>query len=139
MTDNDNPLLADWTTPFGIPPFEDIRIEHYRPAFEAALTTHRAEIDAIADNPVQPDFDNVIAALERSGNALQKVASVFFNLCGSNTNDAMQEIQREIAPVLTRHGNETLFNRKLFARINTLVESQGPSPVAPQVRTRRIQ
>ena len=124
MTDNNNPLLADWKTPFGIPPFEDIRIEHYRPAFEAALKTHREEIDAIADNPAEPDFDNVIAALERSGESLRKVASVFFNLCGSNTNDAMQEIQREIAPVLTRHSNETLFNRKLFARINTLVESQ---------------
>ena len=124
MTDNNNPLLADWKTPFGIPPFEDVRIEHYRPAFEAALKTHRAEIDAIADNPAEPDFDNVIAALERSGESLRKVASVFFNLCGSNTNDAMQEIQREVAPVLTRHSNETLFNRKLFARINTLVESQ---------------
>ena len=65
MTDNNNPLLADWKTPFGIPPFEDIRIEHYRPAFEAALKTHREEIDAIADNPAEPDFDNVIAALER--------------------------------------------------------------------------
>ncbi len=124
MTETDNPLLADWTTPFGIPPFEDVRIEHYRPAFEAALKAHRAEIDAIAGNPAEPEFDNVIVAMERSGKPLQKVASVFFNLCGSNTNDDMQEIQREIAPVLARHGNETLFNRKLFARINKLVDRQ---------------
>ena len=124
MTETDNPLLAEWTSPFGIPPFEDIRIEHYRPAFDAALKAHRAEIDAIADNPAEPDFDNVIGAMERSGKALQKVASVFFNLCGSDTNDEMQAIQREIAPVLARHRNETLFNRNLFDRLTRLVDRQ---------------
>ena len=124
MTETDNPLLADWHTPFGVPPFQEIKTDHYRPAFNVALETHRAEIDAIAADPAEPDFDNVIGALERSGQLLHRVASVFFNLCGSHTNDTMQEIQREMAPVLARHGNETLFNRKLFARIISLVDRQ---------------
>jgi peptidyl-dipeptidase Dcp len=122
MTQNDNPLLDKWTTPFRIPPFETIRIEHYRPAFERALESHDAEVDAIVGNRAEPDFDNVIGAMERAGDLIHQVAAVFFNLCGSNTNDAMQEIQREMAPVLARHNTKVLFNRDLFARINSIVD-----------------
>ncbi len=117
-----NPLLENWATPFAIPPFESIQIEHYRPAFDTALASHRTEVDAIAGNDAEPDFDNVIGALERCGEDLHRVAMVFFNLCGSHTNDAMQEIQRDIAPVLARHSNETLFNRDLYSRIRNLTE-----------------
>jgi peptidyl-dipeptidase Dcp len=125
MTQTDNPLLSDWTTPFKIPPFGDVGIGHYRPAFDVALEDHRKEIAAIADNPAEPDFDNTVGALERSGDLIQKVAAVFFNLCGSNTNDAMQEIQRDMAPVLAKHNNEVLFNEALFARISSLFERRG--------------
>jgi peptidyl-dipeptidase Dcp len=135
MTQTDNPLLAEWTTPFGIPPFDAIRIEHYRPAFEAALEKHDEEIGVIAGNPAEPDFDNVIGAMEQSGRLLRRVAAVFFNLCGSDTNDAMQEIQREMAPVLAKHNNAVLFNRDLFARIADLHErSAGLGLNAEQMR-----
>ena len=84
-----NPLLADWSTPFGIPPFDRVAPDHYGPAFTAAFAEHRAEIAAIAENPAPADFANTIAALERSGRALRRVASVFFNLAHSHTNDAI--------------------------------------------------
>ena len=122
MTQNDNPLLSEWTTPFGIPPFEAIRIEHYRPAFDAALDEHSREIEAIAENPAPPDFDTTLGAMEQTGRRLRRVAAVFFNLCGSHTNDEMQTIQREMAPVLAKHNNEVLFNRNLFARVAVLYE-----------------
>ncbi|MEM7545686.1 MAG: M3 family metallopeptidase [Pseudomonadota bacterium] len=115
-----NPLLSDWTTPFGIPPFAEIDIADFKPAFEAALTEDRADIDAIAGNASAPDFENTIAALERSGKALTKVASVFFNQAGVNSSDGMREIEQWAAPVLSAHSTETVMNAKLFARIDAL-------------------
>ncbi|HMB47928.1 MAG TPA: M3 family metallopeptidase, partial [Afifellaceae bacterium] len=124
MSEYDNPLLGEWKTPFAVPPFDAIETGHYRPAFDSALESHRTEVASIGAEPAEPDFDNVIGALERSGDVLERVASVFFNLCGSHTSEAMQAIQREIAPVLARHSTEILFNRDLFARISSLVERQ---------------
>ena len=97
---SDNPLLQPWTTPFEAPPFESIAPEHFRPAFDEALARHRAEIVAIEENPDEPTFENTIAAMELAGKALQKVSAVFFNLTGSHTNDALQEIERAMAPIL---------------------------------------
>ncbi|WP_211907360.1 M3 family metallopeptidase [Pikeienuella piscinae] len=116
-----NPLLTDWSTPFGLPPFDRIEPAHFRPAFEAALKADRAEIDAIANDPAAVSFANTIVALERSGAALTRVANVFFNLAGVASNDAMQEIERWIAPVLSRHHAEMVMNEKLFARIDALM------------------
>ncbi|WP_026607739.1 M3 family metallopeptidase [Methylocapsa acidiphila] len=115
-----NPLLEPWTGPFEAPPFHLFKPEQYRPAFEAALAEQKAEIAAIAANPAPPNFENTIAALERSGQALDRVASVFFNLAGSDTNDALQEIEREIAPILSRHRSEIYLNEALFARVAAL-------------------
>src|SRR3990172_480936 len=91
-----NPLLADWTGVFGLPPFEAIQPEHFRPAFDRALARHRAEIDAIAGNAADPSFDNTIVALEKSGRELERVANVFFVLTGADTGDAIEAIEREI-------------------------------------------
>ncbi|MGB0412144.1 MAG: M3 family metallopeptidase, partial [Pikeienuella sp.] len=115
-----NPLLTDWTTPFGLPPFADIAAADFRPAFEAALAEDRAEVDAIANNAEAPSFANTIEALELSGQRLSRVAAVFFNLAGSNTNDELQEVERWIAPLLSRHSSETTMNEKLFARVDEL-------------------
>ena len=115
-----NPLFTEWTAPFGAPPFAEIRTEHYRAAFDVAIRQHREEILAIADNSDAPSFANTIVALETSGDALDRVASVFFNLASSNTDDAIQEIQREIAPVLARHASEINLNSALFRRIEQL-------------------
>ena len=81
-----NPLLGTWNTPFRAPPFEQIRPEHFRPAFDAAFAAHRAEIDAIAADPAPPSFANTIDALEKSGELMSQVGGVFWNLSGSNTN-----------------------------------------------------
>jgi peptidyl-dipeptidase Dcp len=115
-----NPLLEPWTDPFGAPPFERIRVEHFRPAFDAALAQKRAEIVSIAANPEAPTFDNTICALERSGKALDRVASVFFNLAGADSNDALEQIERDIAPILARERSAIFLNDALFQRIEAL-------------------
>jgi peptidyl-dipeptidase Dcp len=115
-----NPLLEAWTTPFEAPPFDRFEPRHFRPAFDAALKAARADIDAVAANPEPPSFANTIEALERSGRSLDNVASVFFNLTGAHTNDELQAIEREIAPVLARHRSETYLNEALFKRIDAI-------------------
>jgi len=115
-----NPLLAEWTAAFGLPPFGAIEPEQFRPAFDAALAAHRAEIDAIAVDPAPPSFDNTIAALERGGCALDRVANVFFVLAGADTDDAIEAVEREISPLLARHNNAIHLNRALYARIADL-------------------
>ena len=127
-----NPLLTDWTTPFGIPPFAEIRAEHFRPAFEAALAEDRAEVDAIADNDAPPTFANTIEALELSGQTLSRVAAVFFNLAGANTNEDLQEVERWVAPVLSRHSSETTMNARLFARIDDLYQRRDRLGLDPE-------
>src|ERR1700748_3069885 len=116
------PLLEPWTGPFEAPPFDRFEPQQFRPAFDAALAQARAEIDAVAADPAAPTFANTIEALERSGRSLDKVASVFFNLTGAHTNDELQAIEREIAPILARHRSETYLNERLFKRIDVLKE-----------------
>ena len=115
-----NPLLADWNTPFEVPPFDQITNDHYREAFDVALKESEAEIDRIADNQAEPTFVNTIAAMENAGESLSKVSGVFFNLSGSHTNDEMQAIQREMAPKLSAHHSKIMLNAKLFARVEVL-------------------
>ncbi|MGA2566607.1 MAG: M3 family metallopeptidase [Pseudolabrys sp.] len=115
-----NPLLADWTGPFGLPPLPAIKPEHFRPAFDRALSRHRAEINAIAANPAAPSFDNTIMALETGGRELERVANVFFVLAGANTGDDIEAIERDVSPLLARHSNALYLNRALYARIADL-------------------
>ncbi len=112
-----NPLLAPWTAPFECPPFGDIRPEHFRPAFEEALVKHMAEIEAIAASGEEPDFANVIEAMERAGAPLDRVSSVFHNLAGADTNDEIEAIERDMAPVMARHFSAISLNENLFRRI----------------------
>ena len=116
-----NPFDATaWPTPFGLPPFEAIRPEHYVPAFADALKAHEAEIALIAGNPEAPSFDNTVAALERSGRALERVGSVFFNLTGSTTSPELQAIERAVAPQLARHSSAISLNADLWARLSAI-------------------
>jgi len=119
-----NPLLADWTGPFALPPFAELRDEDFGPAFEAALAEARAAVMAIAENPAPPDFANTIAALELAGEALDRVAAVFFNLSGTDSNPAREALARELAPKLSAHASEITNNRALFARIEALWEGR---------------
>ena len=115
-----NPLLTPWTGPFEAPPFQTIRAEHFRPAFDAALAENVAEIAAIADSADEPTFANTIDAFERAGRTLERVCSVFFNLTATDTDEALQAIEREMAPILSRHSSAIYLNAKLFARIDAL-------------------
>ncbi|MBG6161403.1 peptidyl-dipeptidase Dcp [Labrenzia sp. EL_195] len=115
-----NPLLTDWTTPFELPPFDNIKPEHFEEAFETAMAEAKAESDEIAEQSDRPDFGNTIAALEKSGERLTKVARTFFNLTNADTNETLQQIERDIAPKLARHSSDMLLNEKLFERIAEL-------------------
>ncbi|MDP4023206.1 M3 family metallopeptidase [Methylobacterium sp. NEAU 140] len=117
----DNPFAEmPWSTPHGLPPFERIRPEHYMPAFEAALTAHEAEIAAIAAETAPATFANTVAAMERAGLALDRVAGVFYNLTGSHTNPDLQAVEREIGPKLARHGSAIYLNPQLWARVSAV-------------------
>jgi peptidyl-dipeptidase Dcp len=114
----DNPLLEDWTGPFGTPPLDRIRPEHFAPAYAQALAEHDAEIAAIAARPAS--FENTIIGLEKSGKLLARVEAVFSTLTSSHTNEALQAIELEMAPRLSAHWSALYLNADLFARIDAL-------------------
>ncbi|THD45466.1 MAG: M3 family peptidase [Bradyrhizobium sp.] len=116
----ENPLLESWDAPFGAAPFASIHPEHFRPAFDAALAERRREVAAIASEPAPASFDNTIAALERAGATLDRVSAVFFHLASADTNDELQRIEREIAPILSRERSALLLDDALFQRIEAL-------------------
>ncbi|WP_420415028.1 M3 family metallopeptidase [Roseibium sp.] len=119
-----NPLLSDWTTPFELPPFSEIEPSHFEKAFEKSMAEARTEIDQIADQADAATFENTVVAMEKSGEVLTKVARTFFNLTGAHTNEALQKIERDLAPKLAKHSSDTLLNAKLYARIATLWDQQ---------------
>ncbi len=119
-----NPFLEAYDTPYGVPPFDKIRTEHYMPAFVEGMKQQTAEIEAIAENPEEPTFANTIEAMEYSGETLNKVASVFFNLYSADTNDELEQIAVEVSPMLSEHSDNITMNEKLFVRIKTLHEKR---------------
>jgi len=120
----DNPLLAEFDTPFGVPPFESIRDEHFRPAFTEAMAQHIQEIEAIVNNPEKATFENTVAALAESGLLLAQVSNVFDNLSGAHITDEMKIIEEELAPIRTKHGLDINLNPGLFQRIKTVFEQK---------------
>lgn len=103
-TAEENPFSRPFDTPHGTAPFNEIKITHYEPAFVKAMAEHQAEIDRITANTATPTFDNTIAAMEYSGEMLNRVSSVFFNLLGSESNDEMMDISQRLSPKLSeRH------------------------------------
>jgi peptidyl-dipeptidase Dcp len=130
-----NPLLSEWKTPFGVPPFSEIKSEHYLPAFKVALAQQIAEVEVIAKNPKAPTFANTVEALEASGGLLDKVNGVFGNLTSVETNDEMQAIDREVSPMLAAHADDIRLNEALFERVKTLWESRAKLKLAPDQAT----
>jgi peptidyl-dipeptidase Dcp len=116
----ENPLLSEFTTPFGVPPFALIKDEHYLPAFEKGMADQKKEVEAIVSNPEPPSFANTVEALERSGALFTRVAGVFGNMTNSNTNDELQRIDTEIAPKLAQHRDDIALNPGLFARVKAV-------------------
>ena len=115
--DTTNPLLAEWNTPHQTPPFSQIELSDYEPAFDAAIACSRAEIEAIVNNPKKPTFGNTIVALERQGALLDRISGVFYNLLEAATSDQMQEIALRVQPKLTELSNDVSLNPELFARL----------------------
>jgi peptidyl-dipeptidase Dcp len=119
-----NPLLTKSTLPFQYPPFDKIKDEHYAPAFEKGMADQRAEIETIANSTDAPTFDNTIVALERTGQTLTRVAAIFFNLSGANTNDTLDKVQADLAPKLSAHQDSIALNGKLFKRVSALYDQR---------------
>ncbi|MEE8450674.1 MAG: M3 family metallopeptidase [Thermoguttaceae bacterium] len=115
-----NPFLAEWETPFGVPPFDTIKSEHYLPAFDEGMKRHRREIAAIVENGDTPTFANTIEAMDRSGAVLDRVAHVFFAMKASMTNDRIEAIAKDVAPKLSRHRDAILLSAPLFKKVEAV-------------------
>lgn len=124
MAAEDNPFFREWTTPFAVPPFSDIRTEHFLPAIEKGIAQKRAEVEAIASNPDSPDFRNTIEALDAAGELLEKVQNVFSNLTSAETNDALQSVARKAAPLTAALRDDINLNPRLFARVKAVWENR---------------
>ena len=120
----DNPFISKSSLPFEAPDFNRITVDHFMPAFEQGMNAQLIDIDKIASNPAEPDFENTIEAMELSGELLIRVQRVFSNLTSAHTNESLQEIQSELAPKLAAHSDNILLNQNLFKRINTLYENR---------------
>jgi peptidyl-dipeptidase Dcp len=123
-TTMNNPFLSAYDTPFEVPPFHLIEEEHYIPAFTAGIEEEKAEIDAIINNPAEPDFENTIVAFDNTGEILRRVGGVFYRLNGANTNPNMQSIAREITPMMSAHSNSIRLNEDLFERIKAVYDKR---------------
>lgn len=121
---SNNPFFEVYNTPFGTPPFDKIRTEHYEPAFDEAIRQLDEEVRAIAGNPELPTFDNTVVALERSGELLDKVSSAFFNVLNAEANDEMMDISQRISPKLSESTNNIYLNEQLFARVKDIYEKR---------------
>ncbi len=129
-----NPLLEDWQTPFGAPPFDRIASEHFLPAFTEAITQFRAEVEAVAANPDAPGFANTVEALEQAGRLLDQVNHVFGNLSSADTNEALQAAAREITPTLAALSDDVHLDPRLFSRIEAVWAAREPLALAPAER-----
>ena len=116
----ENPLLTESACPYGAPAFDKIRNEHYLPAFKAGIEEAKAEIDSIVSNPAEPDFENTIEALEYSGRTLNRVSGIFYNLMEADTDDEMQAIAEEVAPLMTEYSMYISLNKPLFERVKAV-------------------
>jgi len=115
-----NPLLVEWNTPHQTAPFSLIKDEHYEPAFLKAIEEGKKDIDAIVNNPEEPTFENTIVALDNAGSLLGKVAGVFYNIKGANTNETIQKIAVKMSPLMSDYSNYINLNTKLFSRIKAV-------------------
>lgn len=120
----ENPFFMEWKTPYGVAPFEKIKDEHYLPAFEKAMAEQTAEIQAIVDNEAPATFENTIVALEKAGSMLTKVSTIFYALRGTDSNDKINDIAKEISPKLSALNDDVLLNDGLFARVKDVYEQR---------------
>ena len=127
-----NPLLQPWTAPHGLPPFDAIKPEHFAPAFVAAMREHRTELDAIAAQTEPASFGNTVARLDASGRLFARLDGAFHNLCASETSDALQAAQRELAQPMAAHSNAIYLNERLFVRLDGLHARRASLGLSPE-------
>ena len=132
VTKKINPLLAEWDTPFGVPPFDKIKSEDYEPAFKEALAIHKKEIDAIIANTNKPTFKNTIEAIETSGQLLTRLTNIFFAVSSANTDDILKAARKVISPELTAHSDEIQLNTALFNKVKAVYEQRKSLGLTPE-------
>ena len=119
-----NPFFTEYTTPFGVPPFDQIEVAHYKPALLKGMEEHVKEVEAIVSNPEEPTFENTIVALDQCGQLLEKVMYAFGGQSSVNTNDEIQALEQEFYPMLSKHSDDIRMNPKLFARVKAVYEKK---------------
>ncbi|MFV1965218.1 MAG: M3 family metallopeptidase [Pirellulaceae bacterium] len=127
-----NPFFAEWDTPFSVPNFGKTEVEHYQPAFEEGMKRQKQEINAIVRERSAPTFENTIEALDRSGAQLSRVANVFFAMRSSMTNDDIEAVAKNVAPALSKHGDEIRMNEPLFQRVQAIYEHKDELKLTPE-------
>ena len=127
-----NPLLEQPNTPYGVPAFDQVKNEHYLPAFEAAIAENKAEVDAIVNNPEEPTFENTIVALDRSGLLLDRVVGVFFNVLEADGNDEMNAIAEQVSPMLSELSDGIILNDALFQRVKAVYDQRDQLDLTPE-------
>jgi peptidyl-dipeptidase Dcp len=128
-----NPLLAPWTGPYGgVPPFDEVKVEQFKPALESAMAAQLAEVDTIANDPAVPTFENTLAALERSGRALDRAGTIFGIYGGTMSTPDFQKVEEEMAPKLAAFSDQITQNEKLFKRIAAVYDSRDRAGLTPE-------
>ncbi len=130
-----NPLLKDFDTPFGTAPFDKISNEHFLPAIQDAIKKGKEEVKEITSKPEKPDFENTIEALERSGEGVNRISSIFYNLNSAETNDEIQKLARQISPLLSDYSNDIMLDEALFWRIKTVFDNKESLILSPEEKT----
>lgn len=128
----DNPFFSEYETPFGVPPFDKIENKHFMPAIEKGMQEQEAEIEKITKNPETPTFENTIEALEYSGNLLQRTTRVFYNYNSANISSEIEELAKEISPMLSAHSNNIYLDEKLFERVDEIYEQKEQLELSPE-------
>lgn len=122
--DMSNPFFVEWDTPFGVPPFDKLKNEHYMPAFKEAMKQHKSDVNAIIKNAEAPTFANTLVAMDKSGTLLTSVNFVFDNLTSADTNDELQDISKEVSPLLSAHYDDINLNPELFNRVKAVYDQR---------------
>lgn len=128
----ENPFLGEYKTPFGVPPFDKIKVEHYEPAIAEGIKQQLSEIEAITDNAEAPTFENTIIPLDYSGELLERVVLTMENINSANTSDELQEVLKKVSPMLSKHRDDISMNPKLFERVKVVYENMAQNNYTPE-------
>ncbi len=128
----ENPFFCEWDTPFGVPPFDQIKLDHFKPAFIKGMEEELAAVDAIINNTDEPTFENTIKALQFTGELLDKTQRAFGPLSSANTNDSVQALSREMSPLFSKHRDAISLNEKLFEKVKSVYENREKNSLSPE-------